>query len=81
MDALEVIRLWRALPAEEKARRRWASIPRHVAQSMAFEGEPVDLAMLEAEHARRSMPTTELNPIPPICTFSSRNSWQSKEET
>jgi hypothetical protein len=55
-DWKEAIRLWRALPEEEKARRRWARIPLNVAQSMAFEGEPVDLAVLEAQHALRPMP-------------------------
>jgi len=52
----EAIRQWRALPEEEKHRRRWASIPRSVARSMAFAGEPVDLAKLEAEHVRVPMP-------------------------
>lgn len=56
MDWEEAIRQWRALPEEEKHRRRWENIPRSVARSFAFEGEPVDLAMLEAEHARRPMP-------------------------
>jgi hypothetical protein len=55
MDWKEAIRQWRALPEEEKLRRRLESIPRQVAQSFAFEGEPVDLAMLEAEHARWRM--------------------------
>jgi uncharacterized protein with von Willebrand factor type A (vWA) domain len=49
----EAIRQWRALPEEERQRRRRASIPRKVARSMAFEGEPVDLALLEPRHARR----------------------------
>lgn len=56
MDWEEAIRQWRALPEAEKHRRRWASIPRSVARSFAFEGEPVDLEMLEAEHAGRPMP-------------------------
>lgn len=47
---------WRALPAEERHRRRWERIPRNVAESMAFEGEPVDLAWLEEEHAKHPMP-------------------------
>ena len=58
MDALDVIRQWRALPADEKARRRWANIPRSVARSMALAGEPVDQAVLEAEHALRPMPAS-----------------------
>jgi hypothetical protein len=56
MDWKEAIRQWRALPETEKHRRRWASIPRSVARSFAFEGEPVDQARLEAEHARQAMP-------------------------
>lgn len=50
----EAIAHWRALPEEEKRRRRLANLPRKVARSCAFEGEPVDLAMLEAELARLS---------------------------
>jgi hypothetical protein len=56
MDWIEAIRQWRALPEEEKLRRRLESIPRQVAQSFAFEGEPVELAEVEAEHARWPMP-------------------------
>lgn len=52
MDWKEAIRQWRALPEEEKRRRRLESLPRKVARSCAFEGEPVDLALLEAELAR-----------------------------
>ena len=39
---IEAIKKWRSLPAEEKRRRRLEAIPRHVANSMAMEGEPVD---------------------------------------
>ena len=52
MDWKEATRQWRALPEEEKRRRRLETLPRKVARSCAFEGEPVDLAMLEAELAR-----------------------------
>lgn len=62
MDWNEAIRLWRALPEEEQRRRRLASIPLKVVRSCAFEGEPVDLAMLEAEHARRPMPIVAPKP-------------------
>lgn len=62
MDWLQAITRWRALPAEEKRRLRWESIPRSVADSFAFEGEPVDLAMLEAEHARQAMPPLKVPP-------------------
>jgi hypothetical protein len=52
----------RALPAAEKRRLRWESIPRSGADSFAFEGEPMDLPMLEAEHARWPMPTIAARP-------------------
>lgn len=56
MDWQEAIRQWRALPEEEQRRLRLENLPRKVARSFAFEGEPVDLAMLEAELARRLTP-------------------------
>lgn len=50
MSYLEVIRRWRALPAEQQLKLRWAAIPQQVADSMAFEGEPVDPAWLTQLH-------------------------------
>jgi hypothetical protein len=41
MTWIENIERWRQLPAEEKLHRRWQAIPRDVAESMAFEKEPV----------------------------------------
>jgi hypothetical protein len=41
-----------SLPPEEKLRRNWEAIPLDVAQSMAFEGEPVPVARIRATHAR-----------------------------
>lgn len=52
MDWREAIRHWRSLPADEQRRRRLENLPRKVARSCAFEGEPVDQAMLEAELVR-----------------------------
>ena len=50
---------WRALkPAERKA-RRWADVPRQVAASMAFEGEPVDFEWLKTLHNRRTPRASE----------------------
>ena len=46
------IERWRKLPLEEQARIRRSRIPMNVAESMAFEGEPVELAALKAELAR-----------------------------
>ena len=55
-----IIQAWQALPPEEQLRRQWAEIPHSVAISMAFEGEPVDQAILEAEHARHPLPLDSL---------------------
>lgn len=52
------LRRLRALPAETRQRRMWDHIPQSVAESMAFEGEPVSLALLHAQHARRTPPAT-----------------------
>ena len=45
---------WRKLNPVERKARRWADVPRQVAASMAFEGEPVDLEWLKALHNRRT---------------------------
>jgi hypothetical protein len=55
-DPLAALRRWRALTPTEKERLAWAAIPRSVAASMAFEGEPVDLARLESLHTRSALP-------------------------
>jgi hypothetical protein len=49
MDWKQVIRRWQALPLQEQARRRRLRIPLNVAESMAFEGEPVDQRILEPQ--------------------------------
>jgi hypothetical protein len=56
MTWIENIERWRQLLAEEKLLRRWQAIPRDVAQSMAFEREPVELSLLHAIHARIELP-------------------------
>lgn len=48
MNWTQNIALWRSLPAETKLRRRWEAIPADVAESMAFEGEPVPLETIRA---------------------------------
>lgn len=59
MDWKQTIERWRNLTAEEQARIRLASLPRKVARSMAFEGEPVDQRVLERELDRlRRQPVT-----------------------
>ena len=52
MNWIEAINHWRSLSPAEQRRRALANLPRKVARSMAFEGEPVDQAMLEAELGR-----------------------------
>jgi hypothetical protein len=59
MDWTQTIERRRKLPPEEQAQMRLARLPRKVARSMAFEGEPVDQRMLEQELDRlRQQPVT-----------------------
>jgi hypothetical protein len=53
---METINHWRALPPEEKLHRRWEAIPLDVAQSMAFEGEPVALEKMREALAQIEPP-------------------------
>lgn len=50
------IQRWRALSSEQRTQAAWRRIPRQVAQSMAFEGEPVDLQWLIRQHAPLTPP-------------------------
>ena len=53
---IEALERWRSLPSEEKRRRRLEAIPRHVANSMAMEDEPVDQEWIRerlTRHIRR----------------------------
>jgi len=52
MHWIDAIKHWRSLSPAEQQRRALANLPRKVARSMAFAGEPVDQAMLEAELRR-----------------------------
>jgi hypothetical protein len=52
MNWQQAIERWRSLPRAERARIRRSRIPSNVAESMAFEGEPVELAAMEADLAR-----------------------------
>jgi CRISPR-associated endonuclease/helicase Cas3 len=56
------IREWRALTPEEQRRIRRAQIPRKVARSMAFEGEPVTEAWVEALQQRLKAPLDTSKP-------------------
>ena len=69
VDYLQAIKNWRALPEEEKFRRRWELLRRQVAATMAFEGEPVSLEWLTRIHAQMDRPAglkprEEFLPIP-----------------
>jgi hypothetical protein len=48
MNWIQNISQWRSLTPEAKLRRRWEAIPADVAESMAFEGEPVPMEMIRA---------------------------------
>ncbi len=65
MTVTECLQRWRALPLAERQRRRWARIPRNVAASMAFEGEPVNLGWLEELHRRLGPPGSSAHPLEP----------------
>ena len=51
---------WRCLPEREKLLRRWEAIPLDVAQSMAFEREPVELAKLRSLLAQIALPAISI---------------------
>ena len=52
MNWKDNIRHWRSLPAAQQLEISLARSPVQVWQSMAFEGEPVSLRWLQAEHER-----------------------------
>jgi hypothetical protein len=56
MNWKENIARWRSLTPEEKLRRNWEAIPLDVAQSMAFEREPVAVERIRATLARIEPP-------------------------
>jgi hypothetical protein len=58
MNWTDRVTKWRRLSAREKLLRRWEAIPLDVAQSMAFEREPVDLATIRNAIARIAPPDT-----------------------
>ena len=53
---MEAVERWRRLPPEERRRRHQQAIPRHVSNSMAMEGEPVDEAWIREQLAPRIPP-------------------------
>jgi hypothetical protein len=56
MTYSEAIRRWKALTPERKLQLRWEAIPLDVAQSMAFEREPVPVETIRAILARIEPP-------------------------
>ncbi len=52
MNWTQAVQKWRKLTPEQQRRVRMARLPRKVARSMAFEGEPVDEKMLQQELER-----------------------------
>ncbi|MDR1282871.1 MAG: hypothetical protein LBK99_18915 [Opitutaceae bacterium] len=62
MNVAETIATWRALPEEERRRICWQRIPAQVADSMAFEKEPVDIAWLKTRHPQTMPPVASKQP-------------------
>ena len=63
MDWKLAIERWRSLRPEEQSRIRRSRIPLNVAESMAFEGEPVELTALQAEFVRLDTPPEPLKRV------------------
>ena len=61
---MEAVQRWRELPPEERRRRHLEAIPRHVANSMAMEGEPVSETWIRGRLARRVQPPAALKRPP-----------------
>ena len=61
---MKAVERWRSLSPEERRRRHLEAIPRHVANSMAMEGEPVDEAWIRERLARRIRPPANSKPPP-----------------
>ena len=59
---MEAVDRWRSLSPEERRRRHLEAIPRHVANSMAMEGEPVNEAWIRERLARRIPPPATSTP-------------------
>jgi hypothetical protein len=70
MSFRESIARWRALPAARRRALRWQAVPREVAASMAFEGEPVDLAWLTKLHSQTPPPAGSK---PAVASSATRN--------
>ena len=62
MNWIENVNQWRHLSPAEKLRRRWQAIPQDVAQSMAFEQEPVEMRFLQGILDRIEPPVSSKPP-------------------
>jgi len=62
MDWKQSIQRWRRLAPEERFRRHLAAILRHVALSMAMEGEPVTEELVREQLVRLIGPATSEPP-------------------
>ncbi len=60
----EAIKRWRNLSEEERRNRHLEAIPKHVANSMAMEGEPVDEEWIREQLAHRILPHATLKRPP-----------------
>jgi len=69
MGYVEAIHHWQSLPVATRQRVRWQAIPQQVVDSMAFEGEPVDLAWLTKLHP----PTPPAGLKPAVASSDTRN--------
>jgi len=49
MNWVQAVQKWRKLTPQQQRQARLKRLPRKVARSMAFEGEPVDEKMLQQE--------------------------------
>ena len=76
MSWIENVNNWRQLPPEEKLLRRWKAIPLDVAQSMAFEKEPVEIGRLQEILSQIGLPDSLRPRLEPSRISSWRRSWR-----
>ena len=70
MNWIENINHWRRLSPEVKLKHRREAIPLDVAQSMAFEGEPVPVKRIRETLARLTPPASSKPPAASSATRS-----------
>jgi hypothetical protein len=62
----QAITTWRATSTAARAQTRWSRIPRNVAESMAFEREPIPLATVEHWHTNPPRRQATVGPQEPL---------------